>query len=143
MEAIIKYKAKDGTEFTNEKNCIEYEQTIERVDRIMARLPKLPKDDGCSFANGHGFIQHDKDVLISVWNDLLDEFLKKIDHQWLSESNMKAHPNYVGRLVDDYGIRPYSSSWYRMQCIDINTCKEYGQPFYATHPDRAEQIGIK
>jgi hypothetical protein len=143
MKAIIKYQAKDNCEFINEKDCIEYEQRIDRVDAIMARLPKPPENDGCNFANGHGYIQHDKETLKSVWNDLLDEFKTKIEHKWLDESkDMIADASWVARLVGDYDIKPYWKAWNRMSNIERTTCREFGQPFYATHPDKAELVEI-
>jgi hypothetical protein len=143
MKAIVKYKAIDGREFITMKDCTDYELLIDRVETIMSRLPKLPKNDECDFANGHGYIQHDKEILLSVWNNLLEEFKSKIDHKWLDESkDMKSHPSWVSRLVGDYGIAPYERAWYRMHCVD-KECREFGQPFYATNPDKAELFEIK
>lgn len=140
---VTKYKAKDNREFTNENDCVEYELLIDRVDAIIARLPKLPKDDGCKFANGHGYIQHDKEILRGVWNDLLSEFSTKIDHKWIEQSkDFKAHSSYVGRLVGDYDIKPYWIAWNRMSNVDLQTFREFGQPYYANNPNEAELFEI-
>ena len=142
MENITKYRAKDKTEFTSEVECIEYERLLDMVDRIMSRLQPKPKDDGCSFPNGNGFIQHEKSTVVRVWNALLDEFSSRINHEWISHSkDMKYHSSYVGRLVDDYGISPYNKAWYRMQCID-KQFREFGQPYYVENPQDAKLFQI-
>ena len=144
MEIITKYKAKDQTEFTTKFDCLLYEELIDRVNSIMGRLPKLPEYQNCDFANGHGYIQHDKEVLTSVWNDLLDEFKTNIKHHWLDQSkDLKVDTSWVGRLVSDYNISPYNKAWYRMICIDRATFREFGQPYYAKNPDKAVLFEIQ
>jgi len=136
MKTIEKYIAKDLVEFTSKDECISYETLIDRVDNIMSVLPSLPKDDGCSFANGNGYIQHKKEVVVQVWNNLLDEFGGKIEHNWIRESkDMKAHSSYVARLVGDYDIKPYWKAWQRMENID-KQFREWGQPYYANNTDK-------
>ena len=143
MKEIIKYVAKDNTEFTDKAKCIAHEDTIDRVDAILQRLPKLPEDDGCKFVNGGGYIKHDRKVLLSVWNDLIDEFKKVIDHKWMDESkDMKADASWVGKLVGDYDIKPYWKAWNRMSCIHRESSREFGQPYYANNPDKAEQFEL-
>lgn len=143
MKEIIKYVAKNGIEFTEKQKCIDYELLIDRVDKIMERLPKPPENDGCNFANGHGYIQHDRELLKSVWNDLLDEFATRIDHKWIEESkDFKADASWVARLVGDYDIKPYWQAWSRMSNIHRPTLREFGQPYFANNPDKAEQFDI-
>jgi len=144
MKTIQKWQAVDGCEFTEERKCIDYENTINRVQKIIDRLPKPPEDDGCNFANGHGYIKHDAQTFISVWNDLLDEFATIIDHRWIKKSkDLQAHPSYVGRLVGDYNVAPYWKAWNRIQNTDIKTFREFGQPYFTSNPDKADLFEIK
>lgn len=143
MKTLTKFQAIDGVEFYDEAECIEYESLINKIDKIISQLPPLPKDDGCKFANGGGFIQHDKNTLRSVKLNLLEEIKKHIEHRWIQQTidDDNIHPSYVGRLVDDHGIRPINNAWHRFMCID-KLGREWGQPYYANNPDKGEQVCI-
>ncbi|MDD2285827.1 MAG: hypothetical protein PHU98_06295 [Mariniphaga sp.] len=138
MKTITKFKAIDGIEFTNKNECIKYELLIDRVNSIMNTLPKHP--DSCDFANGSGYLQHDKTILKNAKVALLKICKEYIDHKWIQINidDDSIHPSYVGRLLDDYGIKPLNSAWYRFQCIDSNL-REWGQPYYANYPEKATQ----
>jgi hypothetical protein len=139
METIQKFKAIDDCEFTNKDECIKYELLIEIVDSIMNTLPKKP--DSCSFSNGSGYLQHDKTILRNAKINLLTICKEYIDHDWIQQTidDENVHPSYVGRLLGDYGIKPLNKAWYRFQCIDSNL-REWGQPYYASNPNEAEQV---
>ena len=108
MKTITKYQATDGKEFDSEKECLDYEALITRVDTIMEALPPLPKDGLLDFSNGEGFIQHDKTILRNVQLSLLKEMQKHIDHRWIQDTldNENVDPGYVKKLVDDYTLIP-------------------------------------
>jgi len=137
METITKFKAIDGTEFTSETECLKYELLIKRVDEIMALLPPTPKDDGCSFANGEGYVKHEKQTLRKVQVRLLEICKEYIDHKWIQQTidDENVHPSYVGRLLGDYGIRPLEKAWYRFSCVDKQG-REWGQPYFANNPEK-------
>lgn len=141
MEAITKFKAKDGIEFVSEQECVEYELLIDEVNSIMSSLPNRP--DGSDFANGSGYVQHDKTILQRVRLRLLFVCQRYIDHKWIQQTinNENVHPSYVGRLIDEYGINPLSKAWYRFLCMDSNS-REWGQPYFATNPDSAKQVRL-
>lgn len=143
MKKIEKYKAIDGTEFNNENECLDYENLIKKVDNIMAELPPLPKDDGCRFSNGEGFVQHNKTILRKVQINLLKLAQKHIDHKWLQQTidDENVHPSYVGRLIDDYNIRPLNKAWHRFMCID-KLGREWGQPYFALNPNEGKQVCV-
>ena len=143
MEKIIKFKAIDGKEFTSETECLNYELLIKRVDEIMALLPPTPKDDGCSFANGDGYIKHEKTELRNVQVKLLKICKEYIDHKWIQQTidDENIHPSYVGRLLGDYGITPLNDAWYRFICVD-NQGREWGQPYYANNPEKGKQVQL-
>jgi hypothetical protein len=137
MEKIIKFKAIDGKEFSSEKECLKYELLIERVNEIMATLPSIPKDDDFDFPNGGGYIQHKKETLRKAQISLLELCKEYIDHHWIQQSidDENIHTSWVGRLLDDYGIRPLQNAWYRFSCID-HLYREWGQPYFASNPEK-------
>lgn len=141
MKVITKFKAIDGKEFNSENECLDYENLIKKVNNIMKVLPPLPKDEGCSFSNGDGFVQHDKTILRKVQINLLEEMKKHIDHKWIQQTidDENAHPSYIGRLISDYEIIPLKEAWNRFMCID-KLGREWGQPYFVTNPDKAKQV---
>ena len=143
MEAITKFKAIDGKEFSDAVKCHEYEQLIDRVNEIMQLLHEKPTDDGCSFSNGGGYIQHDVAIARKVKIMLLNEIGKHIKHKWVQESinDETIHPSWVGRLLEERGIRPLENAWYRFCCMD-SSGKEWGQPYFAMNPHEGKQIRI-
>lgn len=138
METITKFKAIDGKEFTDKQECIKYELLIDRVNSIMNTLPKRP--DSCDFSNGSGYLQHNEITLRNTKISLLTICKEYIDHKWIQQSidDDTIHPSWVGRLLDDYGIRPLNHAWYRFQCID-SKYREWGQPYFASNPEKATQ----
>lgn len=140
MQQITKWEADDGREFSDMDECIEYENLCDQVERIISAFPKKPENDGCSFANGGGYIQLSEEVVKTTRNKLLDLIATKITHNWVEESRfMNVHPSYVGRLVDECNIRPFIQAWSRISCID-KQWREWGQPYYAANPHEGEQI---
>lgn len=139
MKELLKYVADDNTEFTEKDKCIVYETLCDRVKLLMSDLPEHPNT--CDFSNGSGYIQHNKDVVIAVRTKLLDIISEYIDHKWVQESKeLNIHPSYVGRLVGDYDIRPLSSAWSRINCINWTSFREYGQPYYTDHSDQVKDV---
>lgn len=143
METITKFKAIDGKEFTSEQECLKYESLIRKVDGIMALLPPTPDNDGCSFANGDGYIQHDKAKLKNAQVQILELCKDYIDHKWIQQTidDESVRPSYVGRLIDDYNIRPLNKAWFRFMCVDKQN-REWGQPYYANNPEKGKQVQL-
>lgn len=143
MEIITKYKAIDGSEFSSKENCIEYEKLIAEVNHIMSALPALPKNDGCAFANGAGFIQHSKEAASRARMEILELALRHCPHGWIEDSieNESIHPSYAARIIEDSGLRPLQDAWHRFQCMTLDF-REFGQPFFRDNPEQAEQFDI-
>ena len=140
MQQITKWKADDGCEFAGMVECLAYESLCAQVDAIMTAFPCRPKNDGCRFSNGGGFIQLSEDVVKDVRCKLLDIIATKINHRWIEEArDMRVHPPYVARLVGELNLKPLYQAWGRVGCID-KQWREWGQPYYATNPDQGEQI---
>jgi hypothetical protein len=147
MKAITKYQANDGAEFKTAEECEKHEVLVARIDEIMSQLPPTPKDDGCRFANGHGYIQHDPLTFIKVRNELLDlgaeQFSDGFSYKsWFAETKAGTrHNSWVGRLLDDNGVRPLSRAWYRIMATD-ELAREWGQIYYALNPGKGEEIQL-
>lgn len=141
IERVTIYRTTDGSEYRSIEKADAYESRVERLAPIMARLPQLPENDGCQFVNGHGYIQHDYETARAVMNDVLNLIEELFEHKWIDQTRAKgpreAHPSWVGRLISDYDDKALNRAWNRFMCIDWNTMREYGQPYYAAHPDKA------
>ena len=140
MEAITKFQANDGTEFYHSENCIKYELLIENVKTIMSKLKPIP--DSCDFSNGSGYVQHEKEQLKTAKIALLEISKEYIDHKWIQQSidDDSVHLSYAGRLISEYSdLRPVYKAWNRLMCVD-SQFREWGQPYFATHPEEAKQV---
>lgn len=143
MKPITKYEANDGSEWRTEKECIERDTLCARVEALMKQWPEHPKNDGCSFANGEGFLQLTKELFETTRESLLDIIAESIDHKWVNDSRGgKAHPSWVGRLLSDAGADPLYRAWVRIACVD-KQFREWGQVYYAENPTEGKQIKLK
>lgn len=122
----------------------------ERFDRIipsiMSRLisiEEIEKGD-YDFSNGHGYVQHNKDVVNSVTYDLIEfaydegycgdeKFLSRVK-EFVEQDKFRQN-SIIGRYLDG---TPFYKHWYRLMCID-SLGREYGQPFFAINPDEIEK----
>ena len=143
MKTITKFKAIDGKEFTDKDECVNYELLIERVNNVMSLLPPIPNNDGCSFSNGDGFLQHKKENLTKVRLQILEVCKEHINHDWIQQTvdDDTVDPSWVARLLGDHGIRPLQDAWYRFSCID-KLSREWGQPYYANNPEKGKQVSV-
>lgn len=128
MEEISKYKAIDGSIFNTKEECLKYESIIKRVDLIMCPLGKRPDDT--NFTNGGGYIQHDVYTIQKVKAEIMVlcmEVLKKnLDFQ------------EIGYYLDGASKKCLYHAYIRLICIDIK-CREWGQGYFAIHPDKGTQ----
>lgn len=142
MKAITKYKADDGAEFVNEAECVKHEALCAEISTVMAALPAKPKDDGCEFSNGHGFLQHDPQTFLGVRASLLRIGNRIYPHKWFDQS--LADPNvdsgWAGRIIGETSA-PLERAWRRIECTDKHY-REWGQPYYARNPDKGEQVRL-
>lgn len=148
MKQIAKWKADDGAEFNDEAACAAYESLCAEVAGVMARLPPRPDDAGCRFSNGHGYLKHDPVVWLGVQRDIA-----RIGRRSFTDECATRHFNFVidgdkplghtmiGRFIDDGCPRPVYRAWSRLMCVD-QEYREWGQPYYALHPDQAEHVAL-
>jgi len=143
MEKITKFKAIDGREFYEESKCRDYENLIEEVEQIMGAFPPLPQNDGCKFVNGGGYIQHSRESFERVKSALLDVASRYISHQWIQQTKAdpSVHLSYAARLISEIGLQPLENAWNRLLCAD-KLYREWGQPFFAEHPEKANDFTV-
>jgi len=142
MKTITKYIADDKREFTNEADCVDHEWNCVHVESIMMGLP--PSIDDTKFSNGSGYIQHDRESLLEVRNKFLEFVKRYTKHEWIQQSIDKgfdAHPSWVGRILSESAPSSIAKHWYRFSCIDKDL-REWGQPYYADHPNDAKQVRL-
>lgn len=141
------YRTTDGSEFRTHEAATAYESRAERLTALLSRLPALP--EGTGFSNGEGYLQHDYDTAVSVMNEVLTIMEERVGKShgetgwdsWILQTRTKgpreAHPSWVGRLISDYDDKALNRAWSRFMCINWTTMREYGQQYYAAHPDEA------
>ena len=137
MQAIQKYRADDGAEFDSEKKCIAHEELCAEIAKVMATLPKRPNDDGCTFSNGHGYLQHSAEQFWPAREALLRIGNKLFPHKWFDKSiaDRSVNSSWAARLIGEASA-PLCRAWERISCVD-GQLREWGQPYYANNPNEA------
>jgi len=144
METITKYKAFDGREFIDADECAKYEAVSERIINTVAQLGEQPELPGCGFANGDGYLQHEEETFMRVRNGLCEIAYEISPHRWFKETiekGLEAHESWAGRIISEIGNRSLDKAWHRIACTD-SQFREWGQPYYASHPEQAKQVRL-
>jgi len=136
MKIITKYRADDGTEFNSEAEAVNHDALCLEIKEVISDLPKRPSN-GYKFENGEGFIQHQPHVFWGVRDALIAIGKRYINYGWLDKTlkDRDIHPSWVLRLFDEQ-CPALSRAWYRIMCTD-KKLREWGQPYFADHPDEA------
>lgn len=137
MKTIQKFKSFCGKIFDTAEECIKYEIISKQVNEFLSTIEDSEKyDEGCSFSNGKGYIQHPKDT-----KNKIEQKLIELSNQWFTkwaEEKPFTNFNYVlGRLIDDTNMSCLNKLSYKLMCIDEQG-REFGQPYYCSHPEVAE-----
>jgi hypothetical protein len=147
MQTVTRYKAKDGSEWALESDCLARDNMVDSVANAMSNLKNTPKD--CSWK---GYVQQSSSS-ISRCKEMLFRIANKegvlkwwIDSQinghgkteWELINNI--HPSWFGRMLDG-GCGPLSDAYHRLCCIDTN-CREWNQPYYAMNPGGGEMVCV-
>ena len=140
MEIITKYKATDGVEFNQEKNCRQYERLLKKIAFIMDFYEKDLNYP--NFCNGYGYIQQEKFTFNRIRIALLHinqayEYSDKIEQMIYTKDYLL--PEHSSHVIRQYAADPIFRAWSRINCTD-NKYREWGQPFYRYHSDRAEHV---
>lgn len=137
VSEVTRYTTADGRQFTSREAAEQYAAQAEHIQAVMSLLPPAP--DSTNYANGDGYIQHRELDVRQVWNTLLrlaGEYLG--EHKWYTQSlDFGADSSWAGRLIGESDHKALWKAWFRMTCLNRNTMREYGQPFFAANPDKA------
>lgn len=119
MKRVDRWEANDGSIWLTEMAAVERDMLIAECDAVVAGLglKPTPKDDGCRFANGHGYIQQPAGAKEKLWAFLL------------SKNVNRDSDGPVGRLLyRHHSIDPYDREW--------------GQVYFALNPHRGDQVEV-
>jgi len=142
MKEIAKYKSEDGEEFIIKRECLQHEANCQEIYSIMQQLPERFTDNDCSYANGMGYIQHERENILKVRNQVLEFFKRYTDHKWIQETidkGFEADSSWAGRVIEEVAPRTIYKHWYRFGCIDSDI-REWGQPYYANNTPKGENF---
>lgn len=149
MKVVTKYVCDyDGKEFDADYECFEYEKKCGLVEQTMKALePRKLRET--SFLNGEGYIQHDKDAVISARNNMYVLSLlfcgecKSLREAISSAVSNSCSPNntIVSRWISDSNSDYYRQCFNRFLCID-DQGREWGQPYFANNPHEAKQVQL-
>lgn len=138
MKRIDKWVTRDGAEFRTVEEAQSREHLLDKIDAIESELP-LP-DTSTDFANGYGYIQHQESKLLRARVALI-ELAQKYVFSEIDQYPIKGH--VFSRYVDDT-CAPLARLHERIVlCVDDNTWREYGQSYYAYHPEEARSIRVR
>jgi hypothetical protein len=131
MQAIVKYKATDGSEWNTAERC-------ERRDALNGEIVALEARIGPRITTGRGAI--DPGVVSDVKAAVVDICRREFPEQSVFQHEAAAiHPmSFAGRFLDEVG-GPIARIWYRFACISGPW--EYEQPYYALNPGAFEKEG--
>lgn len=131
---VIRFQAKDGTEWTNLQDAKKREKLINDVNKIMKLIPKV------NIKIGKEFYQHQPKDVLAVQSALailaqtiLGKGVKKDVDQILIATKPMGRYSWLGRYLSDTSeAAPIDRAWGRLSCID-EEFREWEQPYYTTH----------
>ncbi len=126
MEAILKYRATDGSEWTTQQECVTR-------DQLDAQVRALETEIGPGVDRGRRKI--DPVLVARVKADVVALCREKWPNEAVFQHDpAEIHPmSYAGRFLDDAG-GPIRRIWWRFACT--NGEWEYEQPYFALHPEK-------
>lgn len=145
VKAIIKYCVDDGSEFATMDEALAHDSLCAEIADLMKRLHPIPKD--CDFSNGAGFVQQIPAEALAVQRGIVkatrrhfrrDEMYDR-HFDYADTAGKPVGYTFVGRLISDGCPHVLYRAWHRIMCMD-EAFREWGQPYYAAHPDEADQV---
>lgn len=137
MQEITKWRTEDGKVFDTPEEAQAHETLVGRVKEITAALGERNR----SILNGQGYVQHDPKIVRKVRKSF---YQLALEQQGFDKAEADEHiPNeyLIGRYLNDSNSYLYDV-WCRLQCIDT-LGREFDQPYYALHPEKAKLVEIK
>jgi hypothetical protein len=131
MEAITKYKARDGSEWASEAEARATENLLDVVDEIMAPLgPPVS-------VRPEEYVQHNAGTVLAARAAIVKLCAKRLPGFPIfhHEPAEEVSPfSVAGRILDDIG-GPLSVAWCRFMKID-DQGREWEQPYFVLNTPR-------
>lgn len=144
MKTVTRYQAFDGREFVDADECRKYELVSEQALLAVKPLGEKPELPYCGFEDGEGFVQHAREVVDQAKHDLAVVarlvFGDKYVDQFVA-NGMNVRKGILGRMISESGYHSLREAWGRIECID-EQFREWGQIFYALHPDEGRELRL-
>ena len=141
MKTITKYQANDGSEWTTEEAAMKRDALIVEVDQAIRPFGPRIVDEGCKFANGHGYVQHSRQSYAETRAALTTILLREFGPMPSGESPDALHVSWLARFAGECA-EPLHNAFYRLYCTD-EEFREWGQPYYALNPGRGEEFVLE
>lgn len=143
MRPVTQYEASDGSIWHTESDALFRDTLCEKVKKAMTPLGDRPELPHCGFENGDGYYQHAQSEVRRAKENLL-ALVKEYGWEWEGLKNAKCPQIDVGadwfaRILDGCQQVPLTRAYGRLMCID-NQGREWGQPYFTSHPDEAKQV---
>ena len=145
MQEVTKFKSIDGRLFDTPLECTSHESMLEQIKNAMSLLKPKPENDNCKFANGDGYIQQNVSDVLKAMVEVVtvaDPGINKSQMQSFLSDPFACRNGIIGRYLSDCGNNAAWEAWSRFMCID-DLGREWGQPYYASHPEDAKQYEIQ
>jgi hypothetical protein len=117
MRLVTRYEATDGSVWLSEGDALERDDLIEVCRNVERTASMKDRPSKTEYTSGRGYVQQPKGT-----REYLLSALRVMGANRDSDGP-------IGRLM------------YRMHCMDDDD-REWGQPYYAMHPDQAENQEI-
>lgn len=143
MNEITQYKADDGSIWAKSEDAAKRDAEHAKMETVMRPLGARYDDPrNCDYQNGDGYVQHDPDTVRRVKTALIELSRPLLPTGWAERQTkplVEIGADWFNRFIDDSG--PVSRAWSRLNTID-GQGREWGQPYYATHPHEANCFEI-
>ena len=134
MKEITIYQCEDGTRFDLEGRAKVYETLCEEVKRVMSPMGEITHR--CDI--GEEYIQHDpKDVKKALHNFLVlcANTLTGWCEPLMECAEGKRHISHADYIISECGFKTLADANYRFRCTNMESGREYQQPYYVEHED--------
>jgi len=139
MKEIIIYEAKDGTRFDKKAEAEKYESMLLKISEAEKKYIGKRRED---VERGLACSEHKPEDVNALKKELCEiaaYFIPSSKKLFLECGNGTRHISHAQRIVSDACIPALETAFYRLNCINAETGKEYEQPYYALHPDAWER----
>lgn len=138
IKKIEIYECGDGTRFDDEERAQRYEDT--RVElRAVERKYLGPRAE--EVKRGKGTQEHPIENVIAYRKEICriaGEYIPS--SKWVFDGcgDGTRHISHANRVVSDCDVKMLDVAFFRLNCINLSSGREYEQPYYALHPEEWE-----